>query len=74
MRDRLSARLEEIVRGHVERYSTADNVDAEFVREWSLLGDYLQQHGGLEETVRRSYADFEPSRRRRWTTKVAVTA
>ncbi len=54
-KQRLSDRLQDLVRWQVGRYSSAADADAEFVVEWSRLGDHLRAHGGLEAAVRRSY-------------------
>jgi len=51
---RLSDRLEELVRWQVGRYSSAAEADSEFGVEWGRLADYLGRHGGLESAVRRS--------------------
>lgn len=59
---RLAVRLEELVRGHVRRYCPEDEADGEFLAEWGQLGEFLTRHGGLEEAVRRTYADLGPPR------------
>jgi RNA polymerase sigma factor (sigma-70 family) len=53
-KQRLSDRLQDLVRWQVGRYSSAAEADAEFVVEWGRLGDHLRDHGGLEGAVRRS--------------------
>jgi RNA polymerase sigma factor (sigma-70 family) len=53
-KQRLSDRLQDLVRWQVARYSTAAEVEAEFVVEWGRLGDHLRERGGLEVAVRRS--------------------
>ena len=57
-RSRLETRLRELVRWQVARYVSAGDASDEFETEWSRLGEFLQQHGGLEECLRRSYAEF----------------
>ena len=59
-RKRLSVNLEEAVRRLVERYSPAGELEDEFTSEWAALGQYLAQHGGLEEAVRQAYALLDP--------------
>ncbi|MGE5193387.1 MAG: hypothetical protein ACM3U2_12910, partial [Deltaproteobacteria bacterium] len=54
-KQRLSIRLQDLVRWQVGRYSSAEEADDEFVVEWARLGDHLRDHGGLEAAVRRSY-------------------
>lgn len=56
---RLTTELEIQVRQHVVRYSLGENVEGEFRTEWGQLGAYLQDHGGLENVVRRAYEDHE---------------
>lgn len=51
---RVSDRLQDLVRWQVGRYSSAGEVDSEFVVEWGRLADHLHQHGGLEAAVGRS--------------------
>jgi hypothetical protein len=57
-RKRLTGMLEQLVRNHVARYSTVPDVDAEFAHEWQTLGDYLKQHGGLDQAVSSAYRRF----------------
>ena len=57
-RSRLESRLKDLVRWQVLRYSTANEASAEFEHEWSRLGEFLKRNGGLEESLRASYADF----------------
>jgi len=57
---RLSERLEELVRRQVGRYCPAEETEGEFALEWQRLGQYLAEHGGLEEAVRRAYDLFDP--------------
>lgn len=58
-RSRLEHRLRELVRWHVVRYSGKEAGSEEFLHEWHRLGDFLERHGGLEEALRHSYADFD---------------
>src|SRR5262249_11470199 len=59
-RQRLSDRLRETVQAHVERYSSPEQLQADVSVEWMRLGEFLQNHGGLEAVVRRTYATLEP--------------
>ncbi len=54
-RDGLTEKLEQLLRRQVGRYSAADQFEEEFALEWEELGQYLAEHGGLEEAVRRTY-------------------
>lgn len=60
---RLGVRLEELVKSHVSRYCPAEELDAEFQREWHELSQSLQRGGGLESAVRSIYAEGPPSYR-----------
>ena len=53
--------LEEMVRLQVQRYCPSEEAEQEFTLEWGSLGDYLSEHGGLEEAVRRAYELFDPT-------------
>lgn len=55
VRQRLSELLRAAVRSHVYRYCPPDQAEQEFTSEWGKLADYLADHGGLEEAVRRTY-------------------
>jgi RNA polymerase sigma factor (sigma-70 family) len=57
---RLARELQSAVRQHVERYSPAADVDAEFEREWAELGAHLETFGGLEESLRKEAAGHAP--------------
>jgi len=57
VRDRLGERLKEYVREHVLRYSGAQEIVDEFTSEWSQMGEYLRERGGLESAVRTVYED-----------------
>jgi len=54
-RDRLAERLKELVREHVLRYSGEAETGDEVAGEWSQMGEYLRQRGGLEQAVRKVY-------------------
>jgi DNA-directed RNA polymerase specialized sigma24 family protein len=58
----LSRRLADEVRGHVERYSPADSILAEFEGEWARLHEYLEKFGGLEEAIRQEAASLDTPR------------
>jgi RNA polymerase sigma factor (sigma-70 family) len=60
-RHRLTKELESQVRQHVTRYCLDEDIEGEFRAEWTQLGTYLQDHGGLEDVVRRAYDDLERS-------------
>ncbi len=57
-RSRLQSRLRDLVRWHVLRYSSPNESSAEFESEWTRLGEFLQRNGGLEDSLRASYAGF----------------
>ncbi len=60
VRQRLSEKLEEMLRRQVRRYCTVEKVEDEFTLEWRRLGDHLTEHGGLDEAVRRAYELLDP--------------
>lgn len=70
-KQRLSGKLQEIVRDHMHRYSTSLSEEVDFQSEWAELGEYLKLHGGLEEAVRRAYHDFDPACKQSWRTRIA---
>jgi hypothetical protein len=53
-RDRLGERLKELIREHVLRYSGTQAMGDEFESEWSQVGEYLRQRGGLEAALRKA--------------------
>ena len=57
-RSRLESRLRDLVRWQVLRYSPPDQSTVEFEHEWSRLGEFLKHNGGLEDSLRSSYAGF----------------
>lgn len=59
VRQRLHDKLEAGVRSHAYRYASPDEAESEFAAEWSRLGAYLRDHGGLDDAVRRTYALVE---------------
>lgn len=61
-RSRLSEKLEECVRRHVRHYCPAAEAESELALEWQQLGQYLADHGGLDEAVRRAYDLLDPVR------------
>ena len=63
-RQRLSEKLEMVVRPQVERYCPPEEAEQEFALEWDRLGRFLAEHGGLEEAVRRAYETLDPVRTR----------
>ena len=62
VRDRLAENIEKLIRTQVQRYVSAKDFDAEYKQEWARFGEYLRQHGGLEEAVRRAYDLLDPIR------------
>jgi DNA-directed RNA polymerase specialized sigma24 family protein len=62
VRQRLSKKLEGLVRGQVERYCLPDEVEVEFYVEWQRIGLHLAECGGLEAAVRRAYDLLNPVR------------
>lgn len=57
-RSRLETRLRDLVRWHIVRYAGPDEAGDEFETEWGRLGEFLKSRGGLEESLKKSYADF----------------
>jgi DNA-directed RNA polymerase specialized sigma24 family protein len=57
VRDRLGERLQECVREHVLRYSGEQEIGDEFASEWSQMGEFLRERGGLESAVHKAYED-----------------
>ncbi len=57
---RLGEKFEESLRRHVTRYCPGEETDEEFAVEWSRLGQYLADHGGLEDAVRRTFDLLDP--------------
>lgn len=64
-RKRLAAILQEQVQDHVSRYAPAGDAPHESSQEWQALGDYLTEHGGLEDAVRKAYVNSELRRQRK---------
>lgn len=60
-RKSLAQGLEDLVRDHVRRYCPPEQVDEEFAAEWGRLGEYLKEHGGLEDAVRRAHEGAYPT-------------
>ncbi|HEY1602192.1 MAG TPA: sigma-70 family RNA polymerase sigma factor [Pirellulales bacterium] len=72
-RKRLTTILQDLVRQHVERYAANADQD-EFAAEWHALGEYLTEHGGLEDAVRRTYEGANvTSLRQRKTAQINLT-
>jgi DNA-directed RNA polymerase specialized sigma24 family protein len=61
VRERLSTRLEAAVRSQVYRYTPPEEAEGEFAVEWGRLGEFLKEHGGLEEAVRRAHTLVDQS-------------
>ena len=64
-RRRLGQKLETLVQAHVRRYTPPDEFHDELQSEWGRLGRYLDENGGLEEVIRRSYDQFDAEELRR---------
>ncbi len=60
VRDRLAEKLQELILTQVQRYVPAQEVDEEYAQEWTRFGEYLRQHGGLDEAIRRAYDLLDP--------------
>ena len=60
VRDRLAEKLKKLILAQVKRYVSAQEVDAEYEQEWTRFGEYLREHGGLDEAVRRAYDLLNP--------------
>ena len=59
-RKRLAARLQELVDEHTRRYCQPQEADDEFNCEWSGIGQYLNEHGGLERAITKVYESTAP--------------
>jgi hypothetical protein len=59
-KEQLSVKLEQLVRRQVQSYCPEEDAEAEFAAEWGRLGQYLLEHGGLDEAVRQAYALLDP--------------
>lgn len=70
-RQRLLERIQESVREHVQRYSMSRSAEDDFQSEWKELGRYLEEHGGLEQSIRHAYLEAEAGRRPGWQTSLA---
>lgn len=62
-RERLREKLHEVTRAHVVRYSDPGEANADFQLEWNRLGEFLAQHGGLEDAVRQAYTQIDQTQR-----------
>ncbi len=54
-RKRLAAKLQELVEEHTRRYCQPQEVDNEFNCEWGRIGQYLKDHGGMEQAITKVY-------------------
>ena len=50
-RKRLTAKLEESLNDHVQRYCPPEDMDDEFQNEWNKMADFLEKNGGLEKAI-----------------------
>ena len=61
----LSEKLEQLTRRQVQSYCPAEEAEQEFATEWQRLGQYLAEHGGLDEVVQRAYDLLSPVQARK---------
>lgn len=54
-RQRLADTLQDLLRNQIERYCARELAAQELQDEWQRLGNYMTEHGGLEDAVRRAY-------------------
>lgn len=54
-RKRLASQLQDLLREQLARYSPIGELAESFEEEWRQLGEYLDQHGGIESALRRAY-------------------
>lgn len=54
-RKRLASKLHELVDEHTRRYCLPQEADDEFNCEWGRIGEYLKDHGGLEQAITKVY-------------------
>jgi hypothetical protein len=59
-REQLSEKLKQRIRRQVQGYCPAEEAEQEFAAEWQRLGQYLADHGGLDEAVRQAYHLLDP--------------
>ena len=64
-RERLAEKLGQLVRRQLQCYCPADEAGQEFATEWQRLGQYLAEHGGIEEAVRQAYDLLDPVQARK---------
>lgn len=55
---RLAAVLESAVRRHAEKYSEPAALREEFDEEWKRLSEYLDEHGGLADSIRQCHEEL----------------
>ena len=75
-RKRLTAKLRELVEEHTQRYCQRHEADEEFNSEWNRIGEYLKEHGGLENAIAGVYknaAGVEVARRQPQAVTAALT-
>jgi RNA polymerase sigma factor (sigma-70 family) len=73
-RKRLAAKLKEMVHEHVQRYCDPCQLDPEFESEWNRIGQYLEEHGGLEQAIAKVYETSGPVQAARRQTQAITTA
>lgn len=54
---RLATKLKELVYEHVRQYCYPKQLDSEFDSEWIKIGQYLKEHGGLEQVIAKVYTN-----------------
>lgn len=73
-RKRLAAKLKELVHEYVQRYCEPCQLDPEFESEWNRIGQYLEDHGGLEQAIAKVYETSGPVEAARRQTQAITTA
>jgi RNA polymerase sigma factor (sigma-70 family) len=59
-KERLAEKLEQLVRRQLQSYCPPEEDQEEFTTEWQRLGQYLSEHGGIDDAVRRTYDLLDP--------------
>lgn len=62
-RNRLVKALQDLLHEHVSHYCQPEEIKGEFEREWQLLHDYLDQHGGMGDAVTRARSLLDAAQR-----------
>jgi RNA polymerase sigma factor (sigma-70 family) len=56
---RLGTKLKELLYEHVQQYCHQQQPDSEFEAEWIKMGQFLQDHGGLEEVIAKVFKNTD---------------